>query len=71
MKRFLLLIGAAALVWAAAFAQPGAAMPEQVAAMRRGTIAVAFGGPTRAEGRSYNNAPTFFVYIFTNHCSER
>ena len=37
-------------------------MPEQVASMRRGTIAVAFGGPTRAEGRSYNNAPTFFVY---------
>ena len=30
--------------------------------MRRGTIAVTFGGPTRAEGRSYNNAPTFFVY---------
>ena len=50
------------LACTAAFAQPGPAMPEQVASMRRGTIAVAFGGPTRAEGRSYNNAPTFFVY---------
>ena len=37
-------------------------LPEQVACMRRGTIPVSFGGPTRAEGRSYNNAPTFFIY---------
>ncbi|MBR5018554.1 MAG: hypothetical protein IKX53_02830 [Bacteroidales bacterium] len=44
-----------------ATAQP-AALPEQVTGMRRGTINVSFGGPTRAEGRSYNNAPTFFVY---------
>ena len=44
-----------------ATAQPGG-LPEQVACVRRGTIAVSFGGPTRAEGRSYNNAPTFFLY---------
>ena len=37
-------------------------LPQQVAGMRRGTVAVSFGGPTRAEGRSYNNAPTFFIY---------
>ena len=37
-------------------------LPEQIAASRRGTIAAVFGGPTRAEGRSYNNGPTFFIY---------
>ena len=62
MKRFLISLGAAVLAWVTAGAQPGPAMPEQVALMRRGNISVSFGGPTRAEGRSYNNAPTFFVY---------
>ena len=37
-------------------------LPEQVACMRRGTITVSYGGPTRAEGRSYNFTPVFFVY---------
>ena len=60
MKRFFLLT-VALLSCAVLFAQPGA-LPENVALMRRGNIAVAFGGPTRAEGRSYNNAPTFFIY---------
>lgn len=62
MKRFLFTLGTAVLMWTAALAQPGPAMPENVALMRRGNISVSFGGPTRAEGRSYNNAPTFFVY---------
>ena len=62
MKKWLISLGCGLLVWAAALAQPGPVMPEQVATMRRGTVAVSFGGPTRAEGRSYNNAPTFFVY---------
>ena len=66
MKRMFVSLGLALLACAAALAQPGPgqgpAMPENVALMRRGNIAVSFGGPTRAEGRSYNNAPTFFVY---------
>ena len=67
MKKLLLLattllaLVAAMVTCAAAFAQPGP-LPENVAHMRRGNINVAFGGPTRAEGRSYNNAPTFFIY---------
>ena len=55
-------MGAAVLACTAGLAQPMPTMPDNVAVMRRGTVAVAFGGPTRAEGRSYNNAPTFFVY---------
>jgi len=61
MKRILLSLATALLCCAAASAQP-APLPDNVALMRRGTIAVSFGGPTRAEGRSYNNAPTFFIY---------
>ena len=61
MKRRLFLSVAALVLWAVAFAQPGP-IPENVALVRRGNVSVSFGGPTRAEGRSYNNAPTFFVY---------
>ena len=62
MKKVLYLLLLVPLLMATmATAQP-AALPDQVACMRRGTINVSFGGPTRAEGRSYNNAPTFFVY---------
>ena len=61
MKRRLLLSVAALVLWAVAIAQPGP-IPENVALVRRGKVSVSFGGPTRAEGRSYNNAPTFFVY---------
>ena len=52
---------AAILCLTAAFAQP-APLPEQVVLVQRGTVPAVFGGPTRAEGRSYNNAPTFFIY---------
>ena len=60
MKR-LLTLAVATLACVAALAQPGP-LPENVALMQRGQVNVSFGGPTRAEGRSYNNAPTFFIY---------
>ena len=50
----------AAFLCLAAFAQPGA--PENVVASRRATVSIAYGGPTRAEGRSYNFTPMFLIY---------
>lgn len=44
-----------------AFAQPGAT-PENVVLTARATDPVRYGGPTRAEGRSYNFTPVFFIY---------
>ena len=44
-----------------AFAQPGA-MPENVVLTARAASTIQYGGPTRAEGRSYNFTPVFFVY---------
>jgi poly(3-hydroxybutyrate) depolymerase len=63
--KFLLSLTAAAMMMGltAALAQPKPApLPENVVLMQRGNVSVQFGGPTRAEGRSYNNAPTFFIY---------
>ena len=44
-----------------AFAQPGPAM-ENVVLTARATSTIQYGGPTRAEGRSYNFTPMFFIY---------
>ena len=44
-----------------AFAQPGA-MPENVVLTARANNPIMYGGPTRAEGRSYNFTPVFFIY---------
>ena len=44
-----------------AFAQPGPAM-ENVVLTARATSTIQYGGPTRAEGRSYNFTPVFFIY---------
>ena len=44
-----------------AFAQPGR-MPQQVILTARATSTIQYGGPTRAEGRSYNFTPVFFIY---------
>ena len=61
MRRLLLTLTAAVLSLTVAPAQPGP-LPENVAAMRRSNATAVFGGPTQPQGRSYNNAPTFFVY---------
>ena len=45
----------------AAAAQPGPA-PENVVLTARATSSIQYGGPTRAEGRSYNFTPVFFIY---------
>jgi poly(3-hydroxybutyrate) depolymerase len=42
-------------------AQPGA-MPENVVVTARPAQTIQYGGPTRAEGRSYNFTPVFFIY---------
>lgn len=44
----------------AAAAQPAA--PENVVLTRRASFTITYGGPTRAEGRSYNFTPVFFIY---------
>lgn len=36
--------------------------PENVVLTKRGTSPFAFGGDTQPQGRSFNNAPTFFLY---------
>lgn len=36
--------------------------PENVILTKRATSPFQFGGDTRAQGRSFNNAPTFFIY---------
>ena len=63
MKKLVLIILAvlAALV---ATAQPGGGnpFPENVIFVQRGRLTLVYGGPTRAEGRSYNFTPIFFIY---------
>ena len=63
MKKLVLIILAvlAALV---ATAQPGGGnpFPENVILVQRGRLTLVYGGPTRAEGRSYNFTPIFFIY---------
>ena len=44
----------------AAAAQPGD--PENVILTRRSATTITYGGPTRAEGRSYNFPPIFYIY---------
>lgn len=43
-----------------AAAQP--ALPENIIYTQRASINITYGGPTRAEGRSYNFTPIFFIY---------
>ena len=60
MRKIALTLCALALCFGA-LAQPGA-MPENVVLTARATSTIQYGGPTRAEGRSYNFTPVFFVY---------
>jgi hypothetical protein len=36
--------------------------PENVILLQRASFNIVYGGPTRAEGRSYNFTPVFFIY---------
>ena len=58
MRRVLTL--SAMFLCLAASAQPGA--PENVIHTQRSATTITYGGPTRAEGRSYNFTPIFYVY---------
>ena len=60
MKRFLCL-AFALMLSIGAFAQPGQ-MPQNVVLTARASNPIMYGGPTRAEGRSYNFTPVFFIY---------
>lgn len=62
MKRIALVLAALGLFLTAA-AQPGPApQPENVILTRRSATTITYGGPTRAEGRSYNFTPMFLIY---------
>ena len=62
MKRFFSLL-ALCTVAGLCYAQPGRApQPENVILMQRASFNIVYGGPTRAEGRSYNFTPAFFIY---------
>ena len=50
----------AALTSILASAQP--VSPQNVVYTARPSVSIQYGGPTRAEGRSYNFTPTFFIY---------
>ena len=60
MKQFLCLAFALTL-GIGALAQPGQ-MPQNVILTARANNPIMYGGPTRAEGRSYNFTPVFFIY---------
>ena len=60
MKRFLCLAFVLTMSLGT-FAQPGR-MPQQVILTARANSPIMYGGPTRAEGRSYNFTPVFFIY---------
>lgn len=60
MKRFLCLAFVLTMS-VGVFAQPDR-MPQQVILTARATSTIQYGGPTRAEGRSYNFTPMFFIY---------
>lgn len=45
-----------------AAAQPGMEPVPNVVLTRRASFNIVYGGPTRAEGRSYNFTPSFFIY---------
>jgi poly(3-hydroxybutyrate) depolymerase len=60
MKRFFWIL--LALTFSVvAHAQPGQ-MPQNVILTARANNPIVYGGPTRAEGRSYNFTPVFFIY---------
>ena len=59
MKKITLALLSIFLTLVAA-AQPGA--PENVVLTKRATMNITYGGPTRAEGRSYNFTPVFYIY---------
>ena len=63
MKRIVLLV-VAALFCVAGAAQRGSIPqePENVILTKRFTGPFTYGGPVKPEGRSYNFAPTFFIY---------
>ena len=63
MKKLVLTI-LAVLAAVIATAQPGGgnSIPENVILVQRGRLTLVYGGPTRAEGRSYNFTPVFFIY---------
>ena len=62
MKRFFSLL-ALCTVAGLCYAQPGRMpQPENVILMQRASFNIVYGGPTRAEGRSYNFTPAFFIY---------
>ena len=60
MKKLALTVCALALCLGLS-AQPGQ-MPQNVILTARATSPIVYGGPTRAEGRSYNFTPVFFIY---------
>ena len=60
MRKIALTLCALALCLGA-LAQPGPA-PENVVLTARASNPIMYGGPTRAEGRSYNFTPLFFIY---------
>ena len=63
MKRFFAPLLALCLIAGVCFAQPGPMpQPENVILMQRASFNIVYGGPTRAEGRSYNFTPAFFIY---------
>ena len=61
MKRFFLAVTVAVLTLEAA-AQPSREPVPNVVATARPAVTIQYGGPTRAEGRSYNFTPTFFIF---------
>lgn len=61
MKRLFLMAALVAFSLGAA-AQPGFEPLEQVILTQRASFNIVYGGPTRAEGRSYNFTPAFFIY---------
>jgi len=60
MKRILLLALLTASLSAAA--QPGFEPVPNIIHTQRAAVTIQYGGPTRAEGRSYNFTPVFFIY---------
>lgn len=61
MKRFFLFV-AASLQALGALAQPSQEPVPNVVLTARPSVTIQYGGPTRAEGRSYNFTPTFFIF---------
>ena len=61
MKRFFLFV-AASLQALGALAQPSQEPVPNVVFTARPSVTIQYGGPTRAEGRSYNFTPTFFIF---------